>query len=279
MPELPEVETVGRALHRRLAGRRIGRILPLVARLRTPLVPARLRKAEGRRVLGVRRRGKSLVVELEGDCALLVHLGMSGSFRDARPEEPVRPHDRVRILLDPGAEVRFYDPRRFGRLELVELPAAGADPDELAGLGPEPLDRGWTGAALRIALRGRRTAIKPTLLDQRIVAGIGNIYASEALFRARLDPRLPAGRLGPRACARLVSAVRAVLREAIRRGGTTLRDHRRLDGTTGAFALRLRVYGRDGEPCRVCGATVRRFVQAGRSTYHCAACQRGAGRG
>lgn len=270
MPELPEVETVLRGLLPHLEGRRITGAIVRESRLRWP-VPAGLgERLAGRIVHGVRRRGKYLVLELDRG-ALILHLGMSGSVRVlTRPEPPDR-HDHVDLLLEGGTCVRLRDPRRFGAVLFTD------DPDGhplLAHLGIEPLDPDFDGELLYRLTRGRRVAIKQFLMDARLIVGVGNIYANEALYQAGIDPRLPAGRLSRPRCARLVQAIRETLGRAIAAGGSTLRDFVDSRGRPGYFQQTYAVYGRAGQPCRRCGTPIRSFRQAGRSSYVCTTCQR-----
>jgi formamidopyrimidine-DNA glycosylase len=277
MPELPEVETVCRALAPRLGGRRVVAVHVFPGPLRTPLNEPALQAAlAGRQILAVRRRAKYLVVELTGRHALLLHLGMTGHFRVCPKTEPREKHARVEWTLDNGQAWRYIDPRGFGQVRLCRLPAPGAEPSELAGLGPEPLENGFSGAVLAAAGRGRRCAVKALLLDQAVVAGVGNIYASEACFRAGVLPQRPAGDLKRRAWDKLAAAVRAVLAEAVQCGGTTISDFRDVDGNAGRFDVNLQVYGRDGEPCVTCGARakIHRLVIGGRSSFYCPHCQK-----
>lgn len=281
MPELPEVETIRRGLERHLVGRRLAGAEVRETRLRRPLDAGRLRAvASGRRVEAVRRRAKYLVVDLEGGDHLLVHLGMTGQFFIALPGRPPIPHEHVVFPLDDGRTLRFADARRFGLLEPVEAGGLEAHP-LLRGLGPEPLDGGLDPRSLREATRLLRKPIKNFLTDARSVAGVGNIYACEALFRAGVHPALPVRRIDETRWRRIVSALERVLREAVRRGGTTLQDFVNAEGEAGYFQMRLRVYDRAGKPCQACRAPVRRIVQAGRSTFFCPDCQprRAPGRG
>ncbi|NJD30461.1 MAG: bifunctional DNA-formamidopyrimidine glycosylase/DNA-(apurinic or apyrimidinic site) lyase [Gammaproteobacteria bacterium] len=271
MPELPEVETTRRGIRPALRGRAVTGLVLREPRLRWPVDRRLERELPGQRVVDVRRRAKYLLIELERG-TLIAHLGMSGSLRVLPADAPLLAHDHYDLLLDSGRCLRFNDPRRFGSLHWVT-----SDPDEhplLAGLGPEPLDRGLTVDYLAAKARGRRVAIKQFLMDQRIVVGVGNIYASEALFRAGINPKRAAGRVARERLERLVAAVQAVLGEAIRQGGTTLRDYVSPDGTPGYFRQKLYVYERAGEPCRRCGTPIRQFTQGQRSTYFCPACQR-----
>jgi len=275
VPELPEVETVARQLARHLEGRTITRVHTHVDSLRRPLQGGKLRAdVEGRTILRIGRRGKYLVVELSDDARLMLHLGMTGTFRILSRSQPRGKHEHVVFSLADGEQWRFFDPRRFG---MVESFAPGQDdwpPPSLAGLGPEPLGPDFHGDYLHQCIRGHRQAIKVLLLDQRLVAGIGNIYASELLFRAGIRPGRGGRRLTRPACARVVCATREVLTEAIAAGGTTISTYTNVDGEMGMFDRELLVYGRGGEPCLVCGHPVRQRVQAGRSTYFCPRCQK-----
>ena len=271
MPELPEVETTRRGIRSALRGRIVTGLVLRERRLRWPVDAHLETTLAGRRVVDVRRRAKYLLIELEHG-TLIAHLGMSGSLRVLPPDAPLLAHDHYDLLLDSGRCLRFNDPRRFGCLVWTE-----GDPDDhplLASLGPEPLDVPFDADYLAARARGRRVAIKPFLMDQRVVVGVGNIYASEALFRAGIGPRRAAGRVSRERLERLVAAVRAVLGEAIRQGGTTLRDYVNAEGTPGYFRQKLYVYERAGKPCRRCGTPIRQIVQGQRSTYYCPACQR-----
>ena len=270
MPELPEVEVTRRGLAPQLAGRRISGVSVREPRLRWP-VPSAVLALAGRTVSAVRRRGKYLLVDC-GDGHLILHLGMSGSLRVLDPATPLEPHDHYDLLLESGRCLRFNDPRRFGSLHWSE--GDPADHPLLAALGPEPLTSAFNADYLARRARGRRVAIKQFLMDQRVVVGVGNIYASEALYRAGVHPRRAAGRVSGARLAALVEAIRAVLGAAIRAGGTTLRDYVGADGTPGYFRQRLYVYERAGRPCRRCRTPVRHLVQGQRSTYYCPRCQR-----
>ncbi len=271
MPELPEVETTRRGLAPYVRGRRIRALKVYERRLRWP-VPAGLpARVAGQRILSAGRRAKYLLLELESG-TLLVHLGMSGNLRIVPADSPRLPHDHFDLVLDSGSALRFNDPRRFGSLLYVR-----GDPlahPLLAHLGPEPLSRGFDAEYLWRITRGRRLAVKQLLMNSRLVVGVGNIYASEALFRARIRPLRPARSLARSEAAQLARAVRAVLKQAIRAGGTTLRDYLRTDGSPGYFRQRLYVYERGGKPCRRCGKPVRAITQGQRSTYYCPECQK-----
>ncbi len=274
MPELPEVETVRRGLALKISGRRIVRAELRRPDLRRPFPPALAERLEGALIGALCRRGKYILVELDADGLLLLHLGMSGRIT-VGAAAPAERHDHVVLTLDDGAVIRFNDARRFGTLDYIRRGEEGRHP-LLAGLGPEPLEPGFDGARLAASLAGRQTPIKAALLDQRVVAGLGNIYVCEALYRARLSPRRLAGSVGRRRAERLVAAIRAVLAEAIDAGGSSLRDYVQADGELGYFQHRWAVYGHEGEPCPGCDCAegVRRIVQAGRSTFFCAKRQR-----
>ena len=282
MPELPEVETVMRALQSRLEGHRIVRAVAHREDLRWKLPDGLVQRLTGARVKSFRRRGKYMLMRLDGGDSVLLHLGMSGRMvltpmgSNTRPE--VTPHEHLVLETDDHWRVGFVDPRRFGSVDLV--PTAAEDKHRLlAGIGPEPLEPGFTAAVLSAALAGKRTPIKAALLDQKVVAGLGNIYVCEALFRARLSPlRLAYTVAGTRA-ARLVPAIQETLREAIAAGGSSLRDYVQPDGELGYFQHAWKVYGREGEPCERCPGKpvchgIRRLVQSGRSTFYCPRTQR-----
>lgn len=273
MPELPEVETICRGIGPHVVGRRIRDVIVREGRLRQP-VPPMLGEIAGARVVGVRRRAKYLILSLEGGRGhVLIHLGMSGSLRVVRPAEPFRRHDHVMLGLSSGRQLRFHDPRRFGIFLL--LPAG--DPLRhrlLRDLGPEPLSDEFGAAAFAGVCRRRRAAIKLVIMDARVVVGVGNIYASEALFRAGIRPGTSAQRVSVPRLARLATAIRGVLEEAIAAGGTTLRDFIDAEGRPGYFRQWLFVYGRAGEECRDCGAAIRSRVLGQRATYWCPRCQR-----
>lgn len=269
MPELPEVETVRRGIAPHLVGRRVSAVTLRNGALRRPVTPALPALLTGRTLLAVDRRAKYLLLRFDNG-TLIIHLGMSGSLRVCTPSQPAGRHDHADLDFG-GLVLRYRDPRRFGLLLWHEGPTQACT--LLAGLGIEPLGDELDGAWLHAATR-RRTPIKPLLMDGRILVGIGNIYASESLFRARIDPRTPAERLGPARCARLATAIRQTLLEAIEAGGSTLRDFIGGDGEPGYFQHRHAVYGREGAPCPRCGKAVRRIVMAQRATYFCAGCQR-----
>jgi formamidopyrimidine-DNA glycosylase len=270
VPELPEVETTRRGLAPHLVGRRVVALDIRQPRLRWP-IPRELRtQLPGQRIEAIERRAKYLLVHTEPGSALL-HLGMSGSLRVLPAATPVGPHDHVDWRLDSGHVLRYTDPRRFGS-QLWQ--PRGETHELLAGLGPEPLSDAFDGDHLWTRSRGRAAAVKLFLMDQAIVVGVGNIYASEALFAAGIHPKRAAGSVSRERYAHLAAEVKRILAYAIRRGGTTLRDFISPDGTPGYFEQELAVYGRAGEPCRVCGTAIRASVIGQRSTFHCPRCQR-----
>jgi len=270
MPELPEVETTRAGLEPLLRGRRIVAVRVRERRLRWRLPPSFEAELTGRRIGVVGRRAKYLLIGTDAG-TLLVHLGMSGNLRVLPSEAPRLTHDHVEIELDSGRTLRFNDPRRFGSMHFVT-----GDPGQhllLRRLAPEPLLPEFDADYLFAATRGRRVAIKVLIMNALIVVGVGNIYASEALFRARLSPRRAAGRLTRAEVGRLVAAIKRVLAAAIKVGGTTLRDYVNADGGPGYFRQKLFVYERAGLPCRVCRTPVRQMTQGQRSTYWCPSCQ------
>ena len=270
MPELPEVEITRRGIEPFLTGRTLTGAIVRHRGLRWPVPRALHAALAGERVRAVRRRGKYLIIECDHG-ALIMHLGMSGSLRVLPAGEAPGPYDHFDLCI--GEKVlRLRDPRRFGAV-IWWRGDADAHP-LLAGLGIEPLSDAFDGDALYRATRGRRTSIKQLLMDARIVAGVGNIYASECLFRAGIRPGIAAGRLSRERCARLAAALRETLNDALAAGGSTLRDFVRTDGAPGYFQTRYLVYDRGGEPCRRCGTPIRRIVQGQRATYYCPVCQR-----
>ncbi|MBS0580154.1 MAG: bifunctional DNA-formamidopyrimidine glycosylase/DNA-(apurinic or apyrimidinic site) lyase [Proteobacteria bacterium] len=271
MPELPEVETTRRGLAPHARRRRIVELAVYEPRLRWPVARELPRKVAGRRIERVGRRAKYLVLGLDDGNSMLVHLGMSGNLRVVPADTARLKHDHFDLKLDSGKALRFNDPRRFGSLlyadgDLRRHPL-------LKDLAPEPLTAAFDGEYLWRTTRGRRVAIKALLMNSHLVVGVGNIYASEALFRARIRPQRQARSLSRAEAARLARAVRAVLRMAIKAGGTTLRDYRGAEGDPGYFRQRLYVYERKGRPCRRCRTPVRALTQGQRSTYYCPTCQ------
>jgi formamidopyrimidine-DNA glycosylase len=275
MPELPEVETVRRGLALKMTGRKIVQADLRRQDLRRPFPPMLARTLTGAAIGTLRRRGKYILIELDDNGTLLLHLGMSGRITAGDATTPHARHDHVILTLDDGTVVRFNDARRFGTLDFMLRGEEAAHP-LLAGMGPEPLEPGFDGAYLTKALTGKMTPIKAALLDQRIVAGLGNIYVCEALYRAGLSPRRLAGTVAGVRADKLAAAIRSVLAEAIEAGGSSLRDYVQADGELGYFQHRWAVYGKEGEPCPgcTCPEGVRRIVQSGRSTFFCSKRQR-----
>lgn len=287
MPELPEVETVRGGLAPVLEGQRLARVEARRPDLRFPFPDNFVQELTGARILRLERRAKYLLARLDREDTLVMHLGMSGRFEIARAEGEERPghfhyapdpdprHAHVVFETDAGARVTYYDPRRFGFMGLVNTATLDLHP-WFAGLGPEPLSDAFDAAHLKHAFAGRKQGPKTLLLDQRIVAGLGNIYVCEALHRARISPFKPAGRISAARLGPLVTAIKDVLAEAIRAGGSTLRDYAQADGALGYFQHRFRVYDREGRPCPNDGCTgvIARKVQAGRSTFYCPTCQK-----
>jgi formamidopyrimidine-DNA glycosylase len=270
MPELPEVETTRRGLAPLLIGQRISAVNVRQPSLRWPVDNSLAERLRGRRILSVGRRGKYLLVTTDGG-TLLIHLGMSGSLRYlTEPATPTQ-HDHIDFLFASGAQLRFNDPRRFGSVHLADAPE---DYWLLKDLGPEPLGDDFDADYLYMTSRGRRVAIKQHLMNGRIVVGVGNIYASESLFRAGIHPKRSAGRIARNRFESLIDSVQDVLKEAIDAGGTTLRDFVDSDGRPGYFQQALSVYGRGDEPCVKCASPIKHCVLGQRATYYCPQCQR-----
>jgi formamidopyrimidine-DNA glycosylase len=280
MPELPEVETVCRGLAPVMEGHVLATVVQRRPNLRTPFPDDFVARLTGRRVNQLTRRAKYVVAYLDDGQVLLIHLGMSGRMTVIEPAGvdgalPVAgKHDHVDFVMETGVLVRFNDPRRFGLMALSHIDELATLP-MLAGIGPEPLGNQFNAQMLADALAKRKSPIKTTLLDQRLVAGLGNIYVCEALFRSRIDPVRAANSLTPAETDLLYREIRDVLEDAIRAGGSSLRDHRQANGELGYFQHNFRIYGREGEPCITpeCDGTVGRLVQGGRSTFFCAKCQ------
>jgi formamidopyrimidine-DNA glycosylase len=292
MPELPEVETVRRGLEPAMEGARFVKVEARRSDLRWPLPKDFAARLQGKTVTGLGRRGKYLFADLSSGDVLLMHLGMSGSFRvfhdgaggaitgEHRARAEPMAHDHIVFRMSNGALITFNDPRRFGSMKIVPRQRLDEDP-LIRALGPEPLGNAFDAAMLARTCKGKKTSLKAALSDQRIVAGLGNIYVCEALYRARLSPKRRASTIATRSGAaneraeRLVAGIKTVLTEAIKAGGSSLRDHKRTDGELGLFQHNFAVYDRAGEPCPTpgCGGIVKRIVQNGRSTFFCPACQ------
>jgi formamidopyrimidine-DNA glycosylase len=271
VPELPEVETTRRGIAPALVGQRVRRIVVRDRRLRWPIAEDLEAAVQDRTVRSVERRAKYLLIRFDGG-ALIVHLGMSGSLRVLEQAMPPRPHDHWDLVLDSGKLLRFHDPRRFGSLHFI-----AGDPFEhklLAKLAPEPLTDAFNAGYLFRKTRKRAVAIKQFIMNSTVVVGVGNIYASEALFRAGIAPRRAARRITRAQAESLTRAIKEVLTQAVQIGGTTLRDYVNADGIPGYFRQKLFVYERDGEACRICKGPVQQFVQGQRSTYWCRNCQK-----
>src|SRR5271165_4216131 len=293
MPELPEVETVRRGLQPVMEGLRIVKVELRRKDLRFPFQKDFVARLEGQTVTGLGRRAKYLMADLASGDVLLMHLGMSGSFRVVtaeaantpgqfhHPRNEARAHDHVMFRMSSGADVIFNDPRRFGYMKIIARQALEDEP-LLRGLGPEPLGNEFDAKMLAHSCANKKTSLKAALLDQRVVAGLGNIYVCEALFRSQLSPRRSAATLATKKveptdhAKRLVGAIHAVLNQAIKAGGSSLRDHRQTSGELGYFQHSFQVYDREGEKCQSagCGGIVRRFTQNGRSTFWCPKCQK-----
>ena len=288
MPELPEVETVRLGLAPAMEGAVFKKVEVRQRRLRWPLPKDFEKRLEGQTVEGLGRRAKYLLADLSSGDVLVMHLGMSGSFRVGKDAKPgvyyhergkSTAHDHVVFHLSNGATVTFNDPRRFGSMKIVPRAKLEQEP-LLRGLGPEPLGNEFDAAMLAKACAGKKTSLKAALSDQRVVAGLGNIYVCEALFRARLSPKRQASTIADRSgkpnqrAVALVDAIKAVLHDAIKAGGSSLRDHRRADGSLGDFQHNFQVYDREGQPCPGCKGKIKRIVQTGRSTFYCPSCQR-----
>ena len=274
MPELPEAENICRSLDRALRGRTITGVEVFTPAMRTSLLPLKRAGLEGLTIRGTRRRGRYVVADLSDGRALLMHFGMSGVVRVEDASIPRRKHEHVFLHLDDGRIFRFECTRRFSLLEVVTIPKKGTWPEELAALGAEPLSDEFTGEYLHSASRRRKTAVKLLLMDNAVVTGIGNIYANETLFAARVSPERPSPELTLPECRRIVDAAKAILARAIEAGGTTISDFLNVDGSEGKFVQELRIYGKAGLPCPVCGCEVRCVRQGGRSSFYCPKCQK-----
>ena len=278
MPELPEVETTRLSLLPHLVGRRIVRVELRRTSLRTPIPGDFVARVEGATVTGIRRRAKYLLFDLNSGDVLLAHLGMSGSFRvdSSTGGEGVIPalrkHDHILLYLEDGNRVVYHDPRRFGLVDIMRRSEEKIH-KLLKGMGPEPLSEAFSEAYLKNALRARQTPIKPLLMDQKIVVGVGNIYASESLFLAGIHPATSAGEISGQSAA-IISSIQKTLRTAIKSGGSTLRNFAQADGKSGYFQHQFNVYNREQLPCVVCSYPIQKIVQAGRATYFCSQCQK-----
>ena len=270
MPELPEVETTRRGLEPRLSGKTLQAVKVRDERLRWPVPKNISAQLRGKKLLSIKRRGKYLLFDF-GKIFQIVHLGMSGSLRFVDKNEPPAAHDHVDWLFEGGAVLRLRDPRRFGAVLLTADPASHP---LLTHLGPEPLTADFDGRYLHAACHGRKTSIKNLIMDSRVVVGVGNIYASESLFRAGIRPGRAAGRLSKTECGKLADAIKATLRNAVKAGGSSLRDYVSTDGELGYFQLHTKVYDRAGLPCKACGTPIKKLTSGQRSTFYCPVCQK-----
>ena len=283
MPELPEVETTRRGLERTMVDRTIDRAYFRAPGLRWPFPDQMAERLAGGRVQQIGRRGKYLLISLSSDSTLIAHLGMSGRFtvrtgigpgQDSSIGDVLDKHDHVVFRLSDGVAIVYNDPRRFGMMDIAPTAELGRH-RSLSGLGPDPLGNDFNSVTLEQRLSGRTASIKSTLMDQRTVAGLGNIYVSEALWSARISPQRASGDVAGIGCGSLVGSIRRVLQDAIDAGGSTLKDHRQVEGELGYFQHQFKVYGREDQPCvrKGCAGTVSRLVQSGRSTFCCESCQ------
>ena len=273
MPELPEAETIGRALDKALAGKQIVKVQVFSPAMRTPLTPLLDAGLEGAAFLRVRRRGRYLLADLTGNRCFLMHFGMSGVVRVEPASVPKRKHEHLFIHLSDGNIFRFECTRRFSMFELHEC-APDAVPPVLSHLGVEPLSDDFTGGYFYEKCRKKSAPVKNLLMDNLIVTGIGNIYAAETLFASGIDPRRPGNKLTPDECGRIVENARRILRESIECGGTTISDFRHVDGSEGKFVVKLKIYGRTGQACPVCGSTIQSCQLGSRTSAFCPECQR-----
>lgn len=273
MPELPEAETIGRALHRALSGRTITKVEVFTPAMRTPLEPLLSAGMEGKSFLGVRRRGRYLLADLSDRRVLLMHFGMSGVVRVENSAVPRRKHEHVFIHLSDANIFRFECTRRFSILEL-HTPGPDGIPEVLSKLGLEPLSDDFNGKSFFQACSGRTSPVKNLLMDNTIVTGIGNIYAAETLFAAGINPARPGNKLLPEECSNIVKHAKRILLESIECGGTTISDFRHVDGSEGKFVLNLKMYGKTGTPCPRCGAEIKSLRIGGRTSCFCPECQK-----
>ena len=275
MPELPEVETVTRALRPHLVDREIIRTLTGIRKLRNILDIDKREDILGQKISSVRRRAKYILVELENLKVIVIHLGMTGSCRIELSTDPIRSHDHVSWYLNNGMIWRYNDPRRFGLINVRTIDKPGALPEILANLPPEPLSANFTSIYLQQILLRRTKTIKAILIDSNLVAGIGNIYACESLFLAGINPMLAGAKVKTEQIEKLIASIRVVLKEAIKAGGTTISDFKSVDGNEGKFSHKLQVYGKEKKMCLRCReGIIKRIVISGRSTYYCPGCQR-----
>ncbi len=273
MPELPEVETVATALRSHLPGRKVTGVTTRCEKLRRPMPVKALQNLINVTIRGVRRRAKYLLIDMNCGQTLVIHLGMTGTLRLTDKDDAAKRHDHLDLQLDNGECLRFRDPRKFG-LVMVVKPNELGEIKELGKLAPEPLSEEFSSDYFYRLSRKRTTPVKNFIMDQRRVVGVGNIYASESLFRTNIRPTTTVGRLGLKRCSQLVKTIKEVLNEAIATGGTTISDFHGVDGSEGAFVRKLQVYGRTGKPCVKCQEPIKKIIIGGRSTFYCPKCQK-----
>jgi formamidopyrimidine-DNA glycosylase len=274
MPELPEVETIKRALVPHLQGRCFSKIETFIDVVRYPLAPLKSPDLLKHEIISVRRRGRYIIIELDNLKCFIIHLGMSGSIRLAAPEDERRKHEHVVFHLSDGQTMRFDCPRRFGFIKVCTLSSTGSDPAELEHLGVEPLSDHFNAEFLYNALQKRHGKIKNVIMDNKLVVGVGNIYAAESLFASGISPIRAASTLNRAQCSRLTDAIKAVLLKSIEVGGTTIADYKSVDGSEGLFVNELRIYGKEGQPCPECGREILQQRLGGRSSCFCPKCQK-----
>jgi len=273
MPELPEVETITNALKPVITGRKFTNIEIFFPRLRYELTVHQSPELLNTKVAEIRRRARYTIIELKNRNAIIFHYGMTGAVRVCKPEVPRLKHEHVIFHLDDGMTLRFEDPRRFGFIQQVKLKKAGADPEELSHLGPEPLTKNFTAKHLQKAFEKKTMPIKTAIMDNAIVVGVGNIYANEALFMTGINPTTPANKLTEEQLKQFVETIKKTLKKAIKAGGTTIADFKGVDGSEGKFNQELLVYGKSGEKCTKCDDTIVKIKQSGRASFYCPTCQ------
>ncbi len=273
MPELPEVETITNALKPALTGKQFTNIEIFFPRLRYDLTVHESPELLNTPITDIRRRARYTIIELANLHAIIFHYGMTGAVRICKPEEPRKKHEHVAFHINNGMILRFEDPRRFGFIQQTKLKHTGADPEELKHLGPEPLTNDFTGDYLFESFSKKKTPVKTAIMDNRIVVGVGNIYANEALFTTGINPFTPANKISKKKLSLFVETIKQVLAKAIQAGGTTIADFKGVDGSEGKFNQELRVYGKTDTPCPVCGTHIVKAKQSGRSSFYCPHCQ------
>ena len=275
MPELPEVETITNALRPHLINKNLVSIIPRTEMLRYPLDIGDYPALVESQIKSVRRRAKFIVIELSCSFSILIHLGMTGSIRIENSGGKLIRHDHLILKLDDDKSMIFNDPRKFGSVKVYKIEQSGQFPEILKPLPPEPLDDSFNNDYLLPIVKGRSKAIKSVLMDNKLVTGVGNIYACEALFLAGINPMKSSSKLSKKQCQNLINSIKTVLTDSIKLGGTTISDYKKVDGSEGKYSLKLKVYGKERESCvNKCGSTIKRIKTCGRSTYYCTHCQR-----